>query len=82
MKALSDKLRTIINELGLDNDANCPDFIIADYLASCYVSFRDASNANAVWHAPFEPQPLTTVQAGRSILSRMSDDEYERLGKI
>lgn len=71
MDEFKKELTDLLNRHSLDNDANCPDFILADYLYGCYTTFRDASNANITWHTP--------APNHRSLISQMTDDEYHRL---
>ena len=54
--AFKKDLSGLINAFGLDNDANTPDYILADYLMDCFNVYRATKEANDRWHSS-EPQP-------------------------
>ena len=48
------ELTELMNKLGLDNDCDTPDFILAEYLANSYESLRTALKGRDVWYN-FDP---------------------------
>lgn len=36
----TDEVSSLLNRLSLDNDANTPDYILAEYLCNCYETYR------------------------------------------
>ncbi len=48
------ELERLINHLSMENESNTPDFILADYLTRCLVSFDKAVNARTDWYKPKE----------------------------
>lgn len=45
------ELETIINRHSMENGANTPDFILADYLCGCLMAFDTAVNARERWYS-------------------------------
>ena len=43
-------LEKLINEYGMENGSNTPDFILAQYMSSCLEAFRVASTARETWY--------------------------------
>jgi hypothetical protein len=54
IEAFKKDLSMVINKYSFENGSNTPDFILADYLYSCLISFNRASNARGDWY----DQPL------------------------
>lgn len=44
------RLEHLINEYGLENRSNTPDFILAKYLVMCLVSVNHAIGTRDVWY--------------------------------
>lgn len=63
---MSDFIRDIehvINCYSKDNEANTPDFILAQFLASCLAAYTTATRANEMWHGRGD-QLLSTPPGG------------------
>jgi len=48
-KSLADDLRDVINKHSADNEANTPDFILAQYLLQCLNAFSSAVARRDTW---------------------------------
>ena len=44
------RLEALINEYSEENGSNTPDFLLADYLLSCLVTFNAAVNRREAWY--------------------------------
>ncbi len=57
------ELRSLINKYSLENGANTPDFILAEYLYDCLHTFEVATRARTKWYStkvtdwPENPSP-------------------------
>ena len=49
-KALVEGFAAVINETGVENLSNTPDFILAEHLVNCLQAFNAATNARAAWY--------------------------------
>lgn len=49
-KVFVEKLAKLINEFSLENGSDTPDFILADYLADCLVSFNVTLQERKKWY--------------------------------
>jgi len=47
-----DELEALINKHSLERHSNTPDFILAEYMASCLHNFNRAVFARTKWYAP------------------------------
>ena len=45
------ELAQVINRNSLENESDTPDFILAEYLYNCLMTFNQASNARLSWYA-------------------------------
>jgi hypothetical protein len=44
------ELEGVLNRYSMENGANVPDFILADYLINCLIAFDSGVNARERWH--------------------------------
>lgn len=47
---LRTKLQHLLNETSRENASNTPDFILAEYLLHCLISFEKANKAREEWY--------------------------------
>lgn len=47
---LARDLARVLNIHSVDNNANTPDFILADYLIACLAVYVDTKNRTRAWH--------------------------------
>lgn len=45
-----EELREVINRNSMETGGDVPDFIIAEFLCSCYVAFHTANKQNIEYH--------------------------------
>lgn len=50
LKPFETELTTLVNKHSLENLSNMPDFIIAEYLINCYLSFSAIVALRDAWH--------------------------------
>lgn len=48
------KLEILINSLSLENYSDTPDFILANYLLTCFENFNIATKARNRWYEGFK----------------------------
>lgn len=51
------ELTHLLNRMGIDNDVNTPDFILAAYLERCLAAYHGGVSATADWHNGGESYP-------------------------
>ena len=44
------ELAEVINKNSIENNSNTPDFILAEYLYDCLLSYEKIHNANEKWY--------------------------------
>lgn len=49
---LEQELAQLLNRHSVENDANTPDFILAEYLTDCLSAYAKAVRARTKWGAP------------------------------
>ena len=49
MDKFKKELEVLINQNGLDNECNTPDYILAEYLTSCLETYRDTIRSRDTW---------------------------------
>ena len=50
MENFRNELEVLLNKHSMDNESNCPDFILADYLIDCLKSYNRATTRRDNWH--------------------------------
>lgn len=45
------RLSALINDEAMEHGSDTPDYILAEYLNSCLLSFHIATNSRSVWYA-------------------------------
>jgi hypothetical protein len=50
MRGLRHEIQQAVNRVSAENGSNTPDFILADYLASCLAAFDRAVQARERWY--------------------------------
>jgi hypothetical protein len=61
--AFRKELEAVINRHSRENGSNTPDFILAEFLIGCLVSFDRATRSRTEWYAPLPnaaPAPART----------------------
>lgn len=52
------ELQKLVNQFGIDNDCNTPDFVLAEYLVNCLDSLQKRNDGCRIFKLDsFEPDP-------------------------